>query len=120
MHDGIHESTGCLGLEGPGSLELNPNGEGEPRDGYHSDLLNNAFHVPPTAKTVRQVQNQESSAIAPPDDHKQRRRDVTLAREALGWEPSISLDEGQKSTMAYFETWLRGEMQQALHRRVAL
>ncbi len=38
----------------------------------------------------------------PVDDPKQRRPDITLARTILGWEPKVGLDEGLKSTVAYF------------------
>jgi UDP-glucuronate decarboxylase len=38
----------------------------------------------------------------PADDPKQRRPDISLARANLGWEPSVALDEGLTSTIAYF------------------
>lgn len=38
----------------------------------------------------------------PSDDPQQRRPDITQAREALGWEPAISLDAGLEKTIAYF------------------
>lgn len=38
----------------------------------------------------------------PPDDPKQRRPDITLARKYLDWEPTIPLDEGIDRTIAYF------------------
>jgi UDP-glucuronate decarboxylase len=38
----------------------------------------------------------------PSDDPKQRRPDITLARQYLKWEPTIPLDEGLKRTIAYF------------------
>src|ERR1700689_4958243 len=38
----------------------------------------------------------------PSDDPKQRQPDITLAREKLGWEPRVGLDEGLKETIAYF------------------
>ena len=37
------------------------------------------------------------------DDPKQRQPDITLAREKLGWEPKISLDEGLAKTIEYFQ-----------------
>ncbi len=40
----------------------------------------------------------------PPDDPKQRRPDITLAKKALKWQPKIPLDEGLKRTIAYFKT----------------
>ncbi|KCZ87596.1 UDP-glucuronic acid decarboxylase family protein [Hyphomonas johnsonii] len=39
----------------------------------------------------------------PQDDPKQRQPDITIARDKLGWEPTVRLDEGLKPTIAYFE-----------------
>jgi dTDP-glucose 4,6-dehydratase len=38
----------------------------------------------------------------PKDDPKQRRPDITRARELLGWEPKVELPEGLAQTIAYF------------------
>ncbi|MYZ48653.1 UDP-glucuronic acid decarboxylase family protein [Propylenella binzhouense] len=38
----------------------------------------------------------------PQDDPRQRRPDITKARELLGWEPSVDLDVGLKRTISYF------------------
>ncbi|NLZ59296.1 MAG: NAD-dependent epimerase/dehydratase family protein, partial [Lentisphaerae bacterium] len=43
----------------------------------------------------------------PQDDPKQRRPDISLAKEKLGWQPSINLEEGLKRTIAYFEQLLQ-------------
>ena len=40
----------------------------------------------------------------PADDPRQRRPDLTLANQLLGWAPGISLHEGLKKTIAYFKT----------------
>ncbi|HNI43798.1 MAG: SDR family oxidoreductase [Chitinophagales bacterium] len=42
----------------------------------------------------------------PKDDPKQRRPDITLARQLLGWEPKIGRDEGVKITYEYFKSVL--------------
>jgi UDP-glucuronate decarboxylase len=39
---------------------------------------------------------------SPADDPRQRQPDISLAKEKLGWEPRISLQEGLKTTVAYF------------------
>ena len=40
----------------------------------------------------------------PQDDPTQRQPDITLAKEKLGWEPVIKLDEGLARTIDYFKT----------------
>jgi len=42
----------------------------------------------------------------PKDDPAQRRPDITLAREKLGWEPKVQLEDGLKKTIPYFEKLL--------------
>ena len=40
------------------------------------------------------------------DDPINRDPDISLAKEKLGWEPSIPLEEGLRQTVAYFEKLL--------------
>lgn len=42
----------------------------------------------------------------PQDDPLQRQPDITLAKKALGWEPTIELEEGLKKTIDYFKALL--------------
>jgi UDP-glucuronate decarboxylase len=42
----------------------------------------------------------------PSDDPAQRQPDITLAKEKMGWEPSIKLEEGLKKTIPYFQSLL--------------
>jgi UDP-glucuronate decarboxylase len=44
----------------------------------------------------------------PVDDPLQRCPDITLAREALKWEPNVPLEQGLKKTIEYFDGLLRG------------
>jgi UDP-glucuronate decarboxylase len=43
----------------------------------------------------------------PSDDPRQRCPDITLARTALGWQPTVPLEQGLARTIAYFEGLLR-------------
>jgi UDP-glucuronate decarboxylase len=43
----------------------------------------------------------------PVDDPPRRRPDITRARELLGWQPRVGLEEGLRRTIEYFESRLR-------------
>jgi dTDP-glucose 4,6-dehydratase len=54
------------------------------------------------AETVRELTRSRSEIVfeaLPVDDPKQRRPDITLARELLGWSPEVSLSEGLQRTI---------------------
>jgi UDP-glucuronate decarboxylase len=42
----------------------------------------------------------------PADDPKQRQPDITRARNTLGWEPKVQLEDGLKETISYFRKLL--------------
>jgi UDP-glucuronate decarboxylase len=42
----------------------------------------------------------------PVDDPRQRRPDISVAKKELGWEPTVALEDGLTSTIAYFERQL--------------
>jgi dTDP-glucose 4,6-dehydratase len=48
----------------------------------------------------------------PKDDPKQRRPDISRARQVLGWEPEVGRSEGLRLTYEYF----KGLSQEDLHR----
>jgi len=68
------------------------------------------FKILELAEKVIELTNAESEIIFKPlpiDDPMQRRPDITLAREILGWEPEIDLENGLKKTIAYFKKLLK-------------
>ncbi|MGR0481890.1 MAG: UDP-glucuronic acid decarboxylase family protein [Candidatus Electronema sp. V4] len=68
------------------------------------------FTIRQLAGTVLELTGSKSELIfkpLPQDDPRQRRPDITLAKEKLGWEPKISLREGLVPTIAYFDDFLR-------------
>jgi len=61
------------------------------------------------AEQVIQLTGSKSELVfepLPSDDPRQRQPDITLAREQLGWEPKIELEEGLTSTISYFRALL--------------
>lgn len=66
----------------------------------------------PTEFTMNELSAEIAAAVGvkveiayyplPADDPRQRRPDITRAREILGWSPTISIHEGLKRTVAYF------------------
>ena len=64
------------------------------------------FTVGELAGIVIEMTNSKSRLInlpLPSDDPTQRKPDISLAKEKLGWEPAIPLREGIEKTIAYFE-----------------
>jgi dTDP-glucose 4,6-dehydratase len=53
----------------------------------------------------------------PTDDPKQRRPDISRAKEILGWEPQIDRAEGLRRTYAYFKTLSHEELYSAANYR---
>ena len=62
------------------------------------------------AEKVLAMTNSSSKLVkiaAPPDDPGRRRPDITLAKKRLGWEPKITLEEGLRPTIDYFDELLK-------------
>ena len=64
------------------------------------------FTILELAKTVVELTGSKSDIVfkpLPSDDPVQRQPDIRLAREVLKWSPSISLDEGLRQAIGYFQ-----------------
>ncbi|MBI5920073.1 MAG: SDR family oxidoreductase [Betaproteobacteria bacterium] len=58
------------------------------------------------AETVLRLTQSRSKLVyqpLPQDDPRQRKPDIALAKEKLGWEPRVALEDGLKETIAYFK-----------------
>ena len=65
----------------------------------------NEFTIRELAEIVTELTGSKSPVVyrdLPVDDPKQRRPDISLARQALGWKPKIELRQGLGHTIAYF------------------
>ena len=70
----------------------------------------------PNEFTIRELADKVMAAVGskagirtmplPQDDPRQRQPDITLARQKLGWEPKVELDQGLAATIGYFRSGL--------------
>ncbi len=69
----------------------------------------NEFTILELAEKTLAMVGSKSSLInepLPEDDPRQRQPDISLAKEKLGWQPVIKLDEGLAKTIEYFKSVL--------------
>jgi len=81
-----------------GALKENPKTPvncGNPHEFTIKELAERVLKLVPESRSKIVV------APLPQDDPKQRRPDITLAKELLGWKPRVSLDEGLVNMVAY-------------------
>lgn len=66
------------------------------------------FTIKELAENILKLIPESTSKIiyepAVADDPKQRKPDISLAKEKLNWEPTIELEDGLKETIKYFKT----------------
>jgi UDP-glucuronate decarboxylase len=68
------------------------------------------FTIFELAKKILELTGSSSTIIhkpLPADDPTQRKPDITLAKQKLGWEPTVQLEEGLIQTIAYFRETLQ-------------
>ena len=88
--------TGMMQLMDTGSEITGPINLGNPGE----------FTIKELAEKVIKFAGSKSKIVykdLPQDDPKQRRPDISKAKELLNWEPKINLDQGLIRTIAYFE-----------------
>lgn len=67
----------------------------------------NEFTIYQLATKIRTIIGGQSSIIhsdLPMDDPRQRKPDISLAKQLLNWSPTVELDEGLEKTIHYFRT----------------
>jgi len=79
-----------------GSEFTGPVNIGNPREFTMLELAELVFKL---TKSKSRIVNQP----LPQDDPKQRKPDIGLAKEALGWEPKVNLEDGLRETISYFK-----------------
>jgi UDP-glucuronate decarboxylase len=70
------------------------------------------FTIKELAHLVIELANSSSRIVyrdLPVDDPRQRRPDISKAREVLGWQPTIDLREGLRRTIDYFDARLSAQ-----------
>ena len=75
------------------------------------------FTIRQLAEAVIELTNSGSKIITnplPPDDPRQRKPDISLAREALGWSATTPLSIGLGKTVAYFDGLLKAHGHEAI------
>ncbi|WP_231405111.1 NAD-dependent epimerase/dehydratase family protein [Actinomadura viridis] len=77
------------------SAHAGPMNIGSPYEISMLDLARLAIRLTGSRSAIRFVER-------PVDDPRVRRPDTTLAREALGWAPAVSVEGGLRSTIAWF------------------
>jgi UDP-glucuronate decarboxylase len=85
----VHDVTGPINLGNPGE-----------------------FTIRELAETIIGLTGSSSKVVHKPlpmDDPRQRRPDISVANELLGWKPMVELTDGLRKTIGYFERLLGGD-----------
>jgi UDP-glucuronate decarboxylase len=74
------------------------------------------FTMRQLAELVVELTGSKSPIVAmplPQDDPKQRRPDIQMAKQILGWKPRISVSDGLAKTVSYFRDILASDLKEA-------
>ncbi len=104
--DGRQTRSFCYVDDTVNALILLMNYEGD--DAYQPVNIGNPqeLTIGELARRITDISSSTSTLTnepLPTDDPKQRRPDITRAREKLGWQPTTQLDDGLKETISYFQ-----------------
>lgn len=77
---------------------IGPVNTGNPNEFTIKELAEKVLSMIPDSKSKIVYQD------LPEDDPKQRQPDISLAKDKLGWEPTIELEDGLTKTIEYFKT----------------
>lgn len=77
-----------------------PVNTGNPREFTIIELAEKVLQMTNSVSKIVKVDSRE-------DDPVRRKPDITLAKERLGWEPEITLEEGLRPTIEYFDQLLK-------------
>jgi UDP-glucuronate decarboxylase len=82
------------------------------------------FTVRDFAELVIRLTNSRSQIVhlpLPTDDPRQRKPDIGRAAQTLGWGPAVSVEDGVRRTIAYFEAILkRSDSNHLVNKRLAV
>lgn len=80
-------------------------------DGTKGEVINlgnpDERTISETAEIIKQATGSSSEIIyeeLPPDDPKERKPDITKAKNLLSWEPKVTLSDGLQKTVEYFKS----------------
>ena len=88
--------AGLIALMNSGPEVVGPINLGNPGEFTIRELADDVIALTDSASTL------DHQAL-PQDDPQQRCPDISLAKEVLGWEPTIPLKEGLKRTISHFK-----------------
>lgn len=92
--------SGLVGLMENSKGEIGPMNLGNPGE---FTMLELASLVLELTGSSSKLENTE----LPTDDPRQRQPDITLAKDTMGWEPTVALREGLEKTISYFDAHLK-------------
>lgn len=93
MVEALVRMMDCAGFQGPVNL-------GNPQEFTVLELAQKVIEMTASASDV-------VSRDLPKDDPTRRKPDISLAKKMLGWEPTVSLDEGLAPTIDYFRRFAK-------------